>query len=118
MVAVCHRCEAPINQNQRQFGRADVEIAGTANAPTGGPHGIEIKNLGMGGLMFRSDRPYQVDDILRIQLPLEGDCFTIEAEVRHVEEDFEGYSVGVEFSTTSPPFIFKVHGLLKAAGAA
>jgi len=114
----CHRCEAPLSQNQRQFGRVDVNIGAIASSPPGGPFDVEVKNISMGGLLLRSDRPYQIKDILCLQLPLEGELFKIEAEVRHVEEDFTAYLIGVEFSTMSPQFIFKVHDLLMSAGVA
>lgn len=115
--AACHRCEAPLTHIQRKFDRVEVSISGTASLPSGGQHEVKIQNLGMGGLMFYSDRPYQPEDMLRIQLPILGDCFTVEAEVRHVREEPDGFLVGVEFAVTSPPFIFKVHELLKEAAA-
>ena len=110
---VCHRCEASLARFQRKHERVDVDITGVASLPSGGQHGVEIRNISLGGLLFRSARPFQVDDLLRLELPLGDDCFTVEAEVRHVSEDYEGYSIGVEFSSTSPPFVFKVHSLLK-----
>ena len=113
----CHRCEAPLTHIQRRFDRVEVHILGTASLPTGGTHEIEIRNIGMGGLMFYSDRPFQPEEILRIQLPLSGDCFIVEAEVRHVREETDSYFVGVEFAVTSPPFIFRVHELLKESAA-
>ena len=113
----CHRCEAPLTNNHRRFDRVDVDIAGVASLPSGGKHAVQIMNISLGGLLFRSPRPYQVDDLLRLELALEDDCFNVEAEVRHVSEDYEGYSIGVEFASTSPPFIFKVHALLKDSSA-
>ena len=92
-------------------------MIGTATCPAGSSQEIEIWNLSLGGLMFRSQRPYQEDDMLRLRIPLDGDCFTVEAEVRHCIEDYKGYCVGVEFASTSPPFIFKLHSVLKSSGA-
>ena len=88
----------------------------TATDPSGGTHEVEIFNISMGGLMFHSERPYLEESMLRLQIPLDGDCFTVEAEVRHCYEDYKGYCVGLEFAVTSPPFIFKLHALLKSEG--
>ena len=114
---VCHRCQTTLTPYERKFERVDVEIAGVASLPAGGKHAVEIRDISLGGLMFRSDRPYQVEDLLRIELSLDEDCFTVDAEVRHVSEDYDGYDIGVEFSSTSPPFVMKVHELLKRKGA-
>lgn len=113
---VCFQCDALFTHNLRKYERLNVEIAGTANLPSGGQCAIDIRNISMGGLMFRSDRPFLIEDVLRLKLPLDGDCFTVEAEVRHCSEDYEGYSVGVEFAATSPPFVFKLHSMLKSTG--
>ena len=115
-LAICHRCEATLERNDRRFERVELQLRGTASDSYGGSQEIEIWNLSMGGLMFRSERPYREDDILRLRIPLEGDCYTVEAEVRHCIEDHKGYCVGVEFAATSPPFIFKLHAVLKSAG--
>ena len=114
-LTVCHRCEAPLVHNQRQFERANVDIRGSATDVTGSIHEIDICNLGMGGLLFKSSRPYVEEDMLRLRIPLDGETFSVEAEVRHCQEDYQGYYIGAEFATTSPPFIFRVHELLKAA---
>jgi len=102
----------------RQFDRTAVQLEGAVLDPRGGQQQeIEIQNIGFGGLMFRSDRPYAEESLVRLKVEIDSESFVVDAEIRHVQEDLRGYSVGVEFVTSSPPFIFKVQELLKAAGA-
>lgn len=56
-----------------------------------------------GGALLEMPQPYPVHSIFRLDLALEGELLSVDAEVRDVKAGDDGmYEVGVRFSNLSP----------------
>lgn len=80
-----------------------IQYGRIVNARTheGSPLRLEVLDYSMGGMGLVSQAPFQPGDILDFEsiMTLDGDVRSLElrGEVRHVQEQFQEYSLGVCF---------------------
>jgi c-di-GMP-binding flagellar brake protein YcgR len=93
--------------NSRKYPRGNVYLKGEYRplSPQAGgkPLKFETQNLGVGGLMFYSDRPVEVGTSLEIRLFLTGKPVDLTARVVWIKTRFDmenkkkDYAIGLEF---------------------
>ena len=77
---------------------------------------IFIENICARGIKFRSDQLFEMEQILTITVPLDGDCFVLLGRVCHSSQDSSEAVTGVQFVDVDPGFVRKVGQLCAAIG--
>jgi hypothetical protein len=99
----------PVKADRRQVRRHDVTLPGSVLAQNGDEFAkITVRNIGVGGLLFDSEQPFQLHDQLILRIEMEGEAYVTEAVVKHcgrVLSNVTPYSSGVEFTKPDGAFI-------------
>ena len=99
----------PPKLERREFRRHDVNLPGVVLAPNGEVFAeINVRNIGIGGVLFDSAQPFQLHDQLTLRIEMEGEKYLAEGVVKHCGQVLSNdtpYSSGVEFTKPDGAFI-------------
>ena len=87
--------------DRRQMRRHDVTMPAEVLLPNGEIFArVIVRNIGVGGIMFDSDLPFQLHDQITLAIVMEGERYVTDAMVKHcghVLSNEMPYSSGIEF---------------------